>query len=681
MFDGLADDVDRAAATASPSPSRRTSSPGRRSSRRRRRSASTRTSDSPRSARAATSRRWTAATASGSYTVTALIAGRGQRRPASSTGGAPRAAAPTYPDEIKALYLAAPRGTLGPNALKLKARSRERDVPAPRSTSPSSSSTELQSSTYLYADRRPRPAVCGHLDGRVLRDVQEGVLPVLRADDGGRSCATSASRPGSPRGSCPGRATRPGDRADPVQQRPRLGRGLLPGLRLGRRSTRPAATSASSRRCRPGPRPRAARRGRSRARRVADGRSATERRRPGRRTAPPVACPGGPARSARWWRSMALLLLIVGGVAFLAWQRGPRGATTRGRRLRDGHPDRVAVRVRAAARPDRLRVRGRRWARSCPTSDPSWRRWPGPRSSRSMPARCSAPSGSRACRAAQRRLRVASCGSPSGARNAAAAALDGAPRAAPVARARRSGFVPPGRARRRFVASAAARWAVRLWARRTGRPARNSMTRDPAQVHRPHPEPVERQVEQGQQRDLEDAVVADHDRPRVVRDGVARSRRPAGGRACRAPGPRASRARIVASAGRTRAATSGRDSPPGAQAVERGSPPGRQLCRRSALRSRRDGGPASRPGGSRGSPGRAARDGHAGGAGSRARSPRRSGSCARAGSGRARAGAGRDRQCRRVVRRGEPLRDERRLAPPDRRSAASRPGPGSGPRR
>ena len=37
-----------------------------------------------------------------------------------------------------------------------------------------------------------------------------------------------------------------------------------------------------------------------------------------------------------------------------------------------------------------------------------------------------------------------------------------------------------------------------------------------AQVHRPHPEALEGQVEEGQQGDLEDPVVADDDRPRVV---------------------------------------------------------------------------------------------------------------------------------------------------------------------
>ena len=43
-----------------------------------------------------------------------------------------------------------------------------------------------------------------------------------------------------------------GDRADPQQQRPRLGRGLLPGLRLGRLRPDRRRRRRSSRRCRPG---------------------------------------------------------------------------------------------------------------------------------------------------------------------------------------------------------------------------------------------------------------------------------------------------------------------------------------------------------------------------------------------------------------------------------------------
>ena len=53
----------------------------------------------------------------------------------------------------------------------------------------------------------------------------------------------------------------------------------------------------------------------------------------------------------------ALLLLVMVVSAFIVWRRGPRGATTRRRRVRDGHQDRLAARVRAAAGADRLRIR------------------------------------------------------------------------------------------------------------------------------------------------------------------------------------------------------------------------------------------------------------------------------------------------------------------------------------
>src|SRR4029079_4148244 len=74
---------------------------------------------------------------------------------------------------------------------------------------------------------------------------------------------------------------------------------------------------------------------------------------------------------------------------------------------------------------------------------------------------------------------------------------------------------------------------------------------DPGEVERPHPEPLERQVEQRQQKDLEDAVVADDHRPRasvglrsgrgsVARDlrSVERPRRPRGSEARQDPAER-----------------------------------------------------------------------------------------------------------------------------------------------
>ena len=115
---------------------------------------------------------------------------------------------------------------------------------------------------------------------------------------------------------------------------------------------------------------------------------------------------GGPASLGPLVAVLALLLLVVGGrgVPDLAARAARRDHGRR--RLRDGHPDRVAVRLRAAADPDGLRVRRRPRRRPARPSDPSSRPSPGPRSSRSMPARSSASERLASLKAAQRRLRV-----------------------------------------------------------------------------------------------------------------------------------------------------------------------------------------------------------------------------------------------------------------------------------
>ena len=248
-----------------------------------------------------------------------------------------------------------------------------------------------------------------------------------------------------------------------------------------------------------------------------------------------------------------------------------------------------------------------------------------------------------------------------------------------------AGCAPPRRLASAASSRSGARCAVRLWARRTGRPARNSTTRDRAQVHRPHPEPLERQVEQRQQGDLEDAVVADDDRPRVVGPAVAVAGDLRPVERARRAGRRRARARIVGERRpdprlRPRGATRRRAPRPRAGVAARPASVGRVAGRRS----RRGGGPPTRPGRSRGSPGRAGGDGAAAGSRpARRRSPRRSAVVRR----ERRVDdlerrAGRDRQRRRGVRvRRAGRRRSAAWRRPDRRSAASRPGPGSGPRR
>ena len=94
-------------------------------------------------------------------------------------------------------------------------------------------------------------------------------------------------------------------------------------------------------------------------------------------------------------------------VAFLAWRRGPRGADdARGRRTPAIGRLARAVRVRAAPDPDRLRVRGgpRRGPARRPARAPDRRDGEG--RGRLRPARRSATTGSRRCATSYRRLRV-----------------------------------------------------------------------------------------------------------------------------------------------------------------------------------------------------------------------------------------------------------------------------------
>ncbi len=77
-----------------------------------------------------------------------------------------------------------------------------------------------------------RSAVRGPVDGRLLHDLQEGVLPLLRGHDG--HPAARHGRAHAYRGRVPARHRRgrDRDRADRRQRRPLVGRGLLPGLWL-----------------------------------------------------------------------------------------------------------------------------------------------------------------------------------------------------------------------------------------------------------------------------------------------------------------------------------------------------------------------------------------------------------------------------------------------------------------
>ena len=126
---------------------------------------------------------------------------------------------------------------------------------------------------------------------------------------------------------------------------------------------------------------------------------------------------------------------------------------------------------------------------------------------------------------------------------------------------------------------------------------------DRGELHRPHPEPLERQVEQGQQRDLEHAVVAD--RRSTTGRPAARpcSRLPESGRGClaRRRGQRPTAAGGVPAGPGPRPRRATRRPAPTPRS---GGGASRPASRRSASRSRRGGGPPRRPGRSRGSRGR-----------------------------------------------------------------------------
>ena len=298
-------------------------------------------------------------------------------------------------------------------------------------------------------------------------------------------------------------------------------------------------------------------------------------------------------------------------VAFARLAARPARRDDRRRRLRHGHPDRLALRVRAAA--------GRRPSTSTPAS--LGEVLPDVRPELETVARAKVESAYARQVLGDDRLADAaggpapapgrpSCGSPSAARTVAAAAeravvADALPGAGRVTvRGRRRWRAP--RAPRRPPRPPGRRGApVRLWARRTGRPARSSTT---VIAHRSIDHIQKRSS--GRSNRVSRATLKTPSWPTTIDHGwLGRRVAVAGdlrtGRACPAPGRRrAAPGSSRAPAGRV-PATSGSDSPPGAQAVERAPPPGRELGAVARARSRRDGGPPSRPGRSRGSPGRA----------------------------------------------------------------------------
>ena len=322
-------------------------------------------------------------------------------------------------------------------------------------------------------------------------------------------------------------------------ERPRLGRGLLPGLRLVH--VRPD-------RQRPG-RDRAAAQRQAGRERPAE--PVPEPRSPNPRSATTVATSREPGhRAGAGGRDggvgpggfiliAAVLFATMAIVAFLVWRRGPRGAGD----TRDAPgPESAGSRRDSASGRDRRRPptsTRRPSARSCPASGPSCRR-SRPRRSRSPTAAGpSVRTGSRRSASRTRSCGSGCCGCCSGAASGSASSAE------PPARLERP-RPPPLVGLGAGLLVEDRREMVDEVHRPDERPAAADLDHDdPGEVERPHPEPLERQVEQRQQQDLEDAVVADDDRPRaavglriaVARDlrPVERPRRPRGGEARQDP--------------------------------------------------------------------------------------------------------------------------------------------------
>ncbi len=247
------------------------------------------------------------------------------RNPASSTSAVLEAAGTDYPQSITDLYLGVADGQIGDNAKKLEARIK---AESPSQTPFDLAQTmvkDLQNPANFTYKTDVRDLDCAAISTvECFATFKKGfcqyyapTMAVLLRRDGG----PDADGRGLPAG-----RGRPAHRHrdHPVQQRPRLGRGLLPGHRLvhvrpDRRQPVPGhPTAVGSTALERSPiwvaqelvLP-------SRNRDVGPGVLGNAG------TPPSRGGPLGPLLAVG-----ALLLIVVGLLAFVAWQRGPRGATS-----------------------------------------------------------------------------------------------------------------------------------------------------------------------------------------------------------------------------------------------------------------------------------------------------------------------------------------------------------------
>ena len=261
--------------------------------------------------------------ASGPYTVTALTTVDGNG-PGQLNIAALRATETTYSDEIKALYLPLPPDSLGPNALKLEAKIRDEAAsPAPYDLA-NQLVTELHSSTYKYeTDLRDLPCAglskvecfatykrgfCQYYAATmavILRDmgvptrIAQGFLPGSRDRNAATETILFSDAHAWVEVYFPGYGWIPfdptGNNLSQIAQLP-------PGNPTASGSAKPNSSN------RPSARP------------TASNRDPVNR--------PGAGSFGNPGSLAPLVAVLALLLLVVGAVAFLTWQRGPRGGTT-----------------------------------------------------------------------------------------------------------------------------------------------------------------------------------------------------------------------------------------------------------------------------------------------------------------------------------------------------------------